>query len=38
MMDQKIGCLPVVEDDLLVCLITETDVMLQYLKDCGAEK
>ncbi len=38
MMDKKIGCLPVVEDDRLVGLITETDVMLQYLKDCGAEK
>jgi CBS domain-containing protein len=37
MMDKKIGCLPVVEDDRLVGLITETDIMLQYLKDCGAE-
>ncbi len=38
MMDKKIGCLPVVEGDRLVGLITETDIMLQYLKDCGAEK
>ena len=37
MMDKKIGCLPVVEGDHLVGLITETDNMLQYLKDCGAE-
>ena len=37
MMDKKIGCLPVVEDDRLVGLITETDIMLQYLKDCGAD-
>ena len=38
MMDKKIGCLPVVEGEHLVGLITETDIMLQYLKDCGAEK
>jgi CBS domain-containing protein len=37
MMDKKIGCLPVVEEGHLVGLITETDIMLQYLKDCGAE-
>ncbi len=37
MMDKKIGCLPVVDGGHLVGLITETDVMLQYLKDCGAE-
>ena len=37
MMNKKIGCLPVVEGDHLVGLITETDIMLQYLKDCGAE-
>ena len=36
MLDKKIGCLPVVEDDRLVGLITETDVLTQYLKDCGA--
>ena len=37
MMDKKIGCVPVVEDDHLVGLITETDIMLQYLKICGAD-
>ncbi len=37
MMSKKIGCLPVVEGGHLVGLITETDIMLQYLKDCGAE-
>jgi CBS domain-containing protein len=37
MMNQKIGCLPVVEDNHLVGLITETDIMLQYLKLCGAD-
>jgi CBS domain-containing protein len=37
MMDKKIGCLPVVEGDHLVGLITETDIMLQYLKDCAAK-
>ena len=37
MMDKKIGCLPVVENDRLVGLITETDILLQYLKDCGAD-
>ncbi len=37
MMAKKIGCLPVVEGGHLVGLITETDIMLQYLKDCGAE-
>ena len=37
MMNKKIGCLPVVEGAHLVGLITETDIMLQYLKDCGAE-
>ncbi len=35
MMDRKIGCLPVVETDRLVGLITETDILLQYLKECG---
>jgi len=34
MIDRKIGCLPVVDNDRLVGLITETDIMLQYLKDC----
>jgi CBS domain-containing protein len=35
MVDKKIGCLPVVEDDRLVGLITETDILLQYCKDLG---
>jgi CBS domain-containing protein len=35
MMEEKIGCLPVVEDGRLVGLITETDIMLQYLKECS---
>jgi predicted transcriptional regulator len=35
MVDRKIGCLPVVETDRLVGLITETDILLQYLKECG---
>jgi predicted transcriptional regulator len=38
MVEKKIGCLPVVENDRLVGLITETDVLVQYLKDCGAEE
>ncbi len=37
MMEKKIGCLPVVEGDRLVGLITETDIMLQFLKNCGAD-
>src|SRR5208337_3656111 len=37
MVDKKIGCLPVVDHDRLVGLITETDIMLQYLKNCGGE-
>ena len=37
MIEEKIGCLPVVEDDRLVGLITETDVLLQYIKECGAD-
>ena len=37
MMHKKIGCLPVVEDDRLVGLITETDIMVQFLKNCGAD-
>jgi CBS domain-containing protein len=36
MLEKKIGCLPVVEDDQLVGLVTETDVLLQYCKDLGA--
>jgi CBS domain-containing protein len=35
MVDQKIGCLPVVENEGLVGLITETDILLDYLKICG---
>ena len=34
MIEEKIGCLPVVEDNLLVGLITETDVLMQYVKEC----
>jgi len=37
MMNKKIGCLPVVEDERLVGLITETDIMVQFLKNCGAD-
>jgi len=35
MMEEKIGCLPVVEDNRLVGLITETDILMQYLKECS---
>jgi CBS domain-containing protein len=35
MVDKKIGCLPVVENEALVGLITETDILLDYLKICG---
>ncbi len=35
MVNKKIGCLPVVEGDRLVGLITETDILLQYCKDLG---
>ncbi|MBI4643370.1 MAG: CBS domain-containing protein [Deltaproteobacteria bacterium] len=35
MVDRKIGCLPVVENEGLVGLITETDILLDYLKICG---
>jgi len=38
MVDKKIGCLPVVEGERLVGLITETDILVQYLKECGAEE
>lgn len=37
MLNHKIGCLPVLEDERLVGLITETDILVQYLKDCGAD-
>lgn len=35
MVEQKIGCLPVVEEERLVGLITETDILVQFLKICG---
>ncbi len=35
MVEEKIGCLPVVEDNLLVGLITETDILLQYVLECA---
>lgn len=35
MVERKIGCLPVVQDNKLLGLITETDVMLQYCKELG---
>jgi CBS domain-containing protein len=36
MIEEKIGCLPVVEEgNLLVGLITETDVLMQYIQECG---
>lgn len=37
MVELKIGCLPVVDGDRLVGLITETDILLQYLKECVGE-
>jgi CBS domain-containing protein len=37
MLDKKIGCLPVAEGQTLVGLITETDILTQYLKECGAK-
>ncbi|OPX21109.1 MAG: hypothetical protein BZ151_00115 [Desulfobacca sp. 4484_104] len=33
MLDKKIGCLPVVQEEELIGLITETDVLSQYLKN-----
>jgi CBS domain-containing protein len=35
MLTRKIGCLPVVENDRLVGLITETDILSQYCKELG---
>lgn len=35
MVNKKIGCLPVVEGDTLVGLITETDILMQYCKELG---
>ena len=37
MVEQKIGCLPVVEGGRLVGLITETDILCQYVKECAGE-
>jgi CBS-domain-containing membrane protein len=37
MMEEKIGCLPVVEETRLVGLITETDILMQYLKECSKD-
>lgn len=37
MIEEKIGCLPVVEDSRLVGLITETDILQQYLKECSKD-
>ena len=35
MAERKIGCLPVVQDNKLMGLITETDVLMQYCRDLG---
>ena len=35
MIEEKIGCLPVVEDNLLVGLITATNVLVQAVEECG---
>uniref|UniRef100_A0A7C3ZBU7 CBS domain-containing protein n=1 Tax=Desulfobacca acetoxidans TaxID=60893 RepID=A0A7C3ZBU7_9BACT len=35
MVERKIGCLPVVQNNKLIGLITETDVLLQYCRDLG---
>jgi CBS domain-containing protein len=35
MAERKIGCLPVVQDNKLQGLITETDVLWQYCRDLG---
>jgi CBS domain-containing protein len=35
MVQEKIGSLPVVHDNMLVGLITETDILMQYVKECG---
>jgi acetoin utilization protein AcuB len=32
MLERKIGCLPVIEDDDLVGLVTETDVLRHYVE------
>jgi acetoin utilization protein AcuB len=36
MVEKKIGSLPVVENQQLVGLLTETDILLQYCKDLGS--
>lgn len=35
MVERKIGCLPVVQDNKLLGLITETDILVQYCKELG---
>lgn len=35
MAERKIGCLPVVHDNKLMGLITETDILMQYCRDLG---
>jgi CBS domain-containing membrane protein len=35
MAERKIGCLPVVQDNKLMGLITETDILMQYCRDLG---
>ncbi|MFZ2087662.1 MAG: CBS domain-containing protein [Desulfobaccales bacterium] len=35
MMERKIGCLPVVQGNKLLGILTETDILLQYCKDLG---
>jgi CBS domain-containing protein len=35
MVDRKIGCLPVVQDNKLLGLVTETDILLQYCRELG---
>ena len=34
MTEEKIGCRPVVEDNLLVGLITATNVLVQEVEEC----
>lgn len=35
MVERKIGCLPVVQDNKLLGLVTETDILMQYCKELG---
>jgi CBS domain-containing protein len=37
MVERKIGCLPVVGDNKLLGLITETDILVQYCKELGGD-